>query len=472
MKHKLRLLPAALITLAASAQDFPNFDYTCEGQTLNYRIWSETEAWVGSHNNVSGTVIIPAKVSDGETEYTVTGIDNYAFSECSELTSVEMPNTIVRIGYSSFENCSGLTSIDIPISVENINILAFAGCTGLQTIDIPERVSWISNAAFNYCENLYAINVAESNPYYASIDGILYNKDKTILKIAPCGGYQYIKIPDGVITIDTGAFNYCNNLASVELPNSVTYIGVLAFEDCSGLERINIPENVEFIGESAFRGCTRLYSINVADSNPAYTSLNGVLYDKELTTLIKANVRISDLEIPASVKKIENYACESLIGMSDLVIPEGVETIGAEAFIECRNLQSVTFPASLSELGAESFIGCFGISNIYYNTTNPIYGNLVVWDYRLDGFTTLHVPAGAEDKFASIPLWSHFKIVGDLKPSGIDDVLAESASEINYSEPYEVYNLNGSRVDRTLNELVGGMYIVRQGAITVKIAVR
>ena len=177
----------------------------------------------------------------------VTSIGIAAFRGCTGLTSITIPNSVTKIGDSTFEGCTGLTSATIPNSVKSIGNWAFGDCSGLTNITIGNGVTSIDEGAFPACTGLTSINVAEDNLNYASIDGVLYSKDKKTL----------IRCPQG----KTG---------SVTIPNSVTSIGKAAFYGCTGLTSVTIPNSVTSINFSndEFSGCTGLTSMTVEATNP------------------------------------------------------------------------------------------------------------------------------------------------------------------------------------------------------------
>ena len=183
-------------------------------------------------------------------------------------TSVTIKEGTVGIAGSAFYGCTGLTSIEIPNSVTSIGAHAFSGCTGLTSIEIPNSVTSIGAYAFSDCTGLTSINVAEDNLNYASIDGVLYSKDKKTLRVYPQGKTGSFTIPNSVTSIGDGAFDGCEGLTSVTIPNSVTSIGEDAFYGCTGLTSITIPNSVTSIGEWAFDGCKGLTSMTVEATNP------------------------------------------------------------------------------------------------------------------------------------------------------------------------------------------------------------
>ena len=176
-------------------------------------------------------------------------------------------------------------SITIPDGVTKIRDRAFSDCSSLQSIDIPNSVTEIGEKVFHFCSSLQSINVSKDNMHYASVDGILFNKDLTVIVRFPqkndvkeyviptsvteigdwafygCSSLQSIDIPDGVTEIRNNAFSGCSSLQSINIPNSVTEIGHSAFSGCSSLQSIDIPDSVTEIGESAFSGCSSLEHI-------------------------------------------------------------------------------------------------------------------------------------------------------------------------------------------------------------------
>jgi hypothetical protein len=153
---------------------------------------------------------------------------------------VSIPTSVTSIGYQAFSDCTGLTGITIPASVTTIGNYAFSGCTGLTSINIPASVMSIGNNLFFNCSNLTSITVGAANPNYASEDGILYNKTKTRLILAPQGISGTINIPTSVTYIESHAFLSCRSLTSVTVPASVTYVGSQVFDNWTSSQTIYI----------------------------------------------------------------------------------------------------------------------------------------------------------------------------------------------------------------------------------------
>ena len=184
---------------------------------------------VGRNLNASGNITIPATITNGENTYTVTSIGNSAFSWCSGLTSVVIPDGVTSIGNSAFSYCSGLTSVTIPDSVTSIGNGAFSWCSDLTSVTIPDIVTSIGNHAFFFT------------------------------------GLTSITIPDGVTSIGNSAFK-CSGLTSVTIPGSVTSIGDSAFWDCDSLKSITFEGTVpEYWGYIPFYDCDAVKTVYLSD---------------------------------------------------------------------------------------------------------------------------------------------------------------------------------------------------------------
>ncbi|GHU25370.1 hypothetical protein FACS1894164_14500 [Spirochaetia bacterium] len=216
----------------------------------------------------------------------VTTIGGMAFRSCSGLRSISIPNSVTSIDYSTFSGCSRLASVSIPNSVISIGDNAFSGCSRLASVSIPNSVISIGDNAFSGCSSLTSIEVNTSNPFYKSIEGVLFNQVGTELVAYPNGkGATTYTIPNSVTTIGNSAFSDCSRLASVSIPNSVESIGSSAFWGCSGLTEITIPNSVTTIGNSAFRGCYSLTSVYVQRDTEPLTTLGIYAFDDTHSSL-------------------------------------------------------------------------------------------------------------------------------------------------------------------------------------------
>ena len=331
MKHKLLSSIVLLAALAAPTLSHA-YDFSAvapSGQTLYYNIVGGeaqvTYQYFSSSNyyNLTGSLTIPSSVTHAGTTYSVTSIGNQAFSYCSGLTLVTIPNSVTSIGYQAFWYCSGLTSMTIPNSVTSIVYGAFYGCSGL-TLPV------YNNTLYAYLPSSYS------------------------------GSYV---IPDGITTICDGAFYNCSGLTSVTIPNSVTSIGDYVFYGCSGLTSVTIPNSVTSFGASAFNDCINLSSIIVANGNSIYDSRNNcnAIIETATNTLIAG---CKNTVIPNFVTSIRNDAFYGCSGLTSATIPNSVTSIGNGAFYGCSGLTSVTIPNSVTSIGDNAFCGCIGLTSV------------------------------------------------------------------------------------------------------------
>ena len=264
-------------------------------------------------SDLEGEVVIPE---------TVTQIGNGAFQNCSSITSVTLPDGITSIGANAFAGCSKLTSFTIPDGITKIEQGTFSSCNNLKEVIIPNSVTDIEYSAFNSCRSLTSITLPNS--------------------VTKIGGY---------------AFSYCQNLTEITIPNSVTTIEYDAFYSCTGLTSITIPASVTTIGNSVFGGCTNLTSILVDSENPNYSSDNGVLFNKDKTTIIQypSGKTETSYTIPNSVTSIGNYAFSNCTDLTSIIIPNSVTCIGGSAFSGCTGLTSIIIPNSVTSIGDYAF---------------------------------------------------------------------------------------------------------------------
>ncbi|MDE7264639.1 MAG: leucine-rich repeat domain-containing protein [Anaeroplasmataceae bacterium] len=240
--------------------DFTDGDCVCgkkdpsiPTEGLEYTLNDDGESYsVKGIGTATDTDIVIASEYNGKS---VTSIQSYAFSRCSGLTSITIPDSVTSIEQGAFENCSGLTSITIPDNVTSIGNFAFWGCSSLTSITIPDSITSIGDRAFYNCsslqynefDNAYYFGNS-TNPYLALITA----KDTAITS---CTIHKNTKFIVGPV------FAKCSSLTSITIPDGVTGISNYMFQDCSGLTSIVIPNSITSIGQSAFYNCKGLTSI-------------------------------------------------------------------------------------------------------------------------------------------------------------------------------------------------------------------
>lgn len=254
---------------------------------------------------------------------TVVFIGQEAFSGCSSLSSIEIPNSVLNIGNEAFSGCSSLTSVTIPDKLTTIGFQLFYDCISLISIDIPENVNSINTSAFINCLSLTSINVDPNNQKYASVDGVLYNKDKT----------QILYFPERYI----GSYTIPASLGDDIFPTFYT-------------ASIKSPS---------------LTYIDVDPNNPNYTSINGVVFSKDQTQLVLFPSGYSgSYEIPSGVTSIGLSAFSNCLSLTSVIIPSTVTSIGNRAFENCSSLESVTISNGVTSIGDGAFYNCSSLTSI------------------------------------------------------------------------------------------------------------
>ena len=332
---------------------------------LHYEITSDSTVEVVRSDDYLDmtTIVIPETVEiDGET-YTVTRIGTDAFRDCKKLTSLNLSKTVTEIDLNALRDCSGLTEINVDganTTLSSVDGVVFnkdktelircpLGKTGSYTI--PSSVTDIHYGAFLYCHNLMAIDIPNSVKH---IDGAAFMN---------CVGLTEIAIPEGITEIASQIFDGCTSLTSVTIPESVTEIGGNAFEYCSSLTSITIPQNVTSISSSAFRGCDNLTEMNL-NGHSNYSFENQTLFNKDKTELLCClNSKVTEYTIPNTVIKIGDYAFTDC-DLESITIPNSVTTIGYDAFYRCWYLTSITLPESLTEIGGYAFAHCGNLKTV------------------------------------------------------------------------------------------------------------
>lgn len=322
-----------------------------EASDYQYEFLRDGTLKLTQYTGIGGIVNIPTQIGGKQ----VTVIDSNLFYKSNIITEVDIPDGVLMIKPLCFSGCNNLLKVNISKSVQSIG---------------TKNVS-----PFIDCNDLMEINVADDNPYFASENGVLFNKNKTAILRYPSGkvAVEYT-IPSTITEIHSDAFNYDTNLKTVVLPEGVTYIGHRAFVNCVSLKNINIPDSVTSIMEYAFQccgfetidipaatddigvyvfdNCKNLKAINVSEDNKAYCDIDGVLYYKDLSVLVAYPVAkdLLKYEIPSGVTQIVMGAFSKNKNLEEVIIPDSVSIIGFNCFSECNKIKKMEIPEGVKKL--------------------------------------------------------------------------------------------------------------------------
>ncbi|MCQ2148077.1 MAG: leucine-rich repeat protein, partial [Bacteroidales bacterium] len=377
-------------------------------------------------------------------------ISNNKVVKCrTNATSVTIPEGVTSIGDRAFEGCSSLTSITIPDGITSIGSGAFNGTPWYDELNNkhPDDVIYIGEIAYSYNGFIDDVVIKEGTKCIAawafsgcnSMTAITIPEGVTNIgagAFSDCGYLSSIVIPDGVKSIERRTFDRCYSLTELVIPESVTYIGDEAFRDCSSLSAIILPSRVEYFGSNVFDGCKHLTSIDIPegvtgiyfngceslssiyipssvknisadalpslasidvnDDNPKYASVDGVLYDKSLSTLLRLpQAYQGSFTVPNGTQCIGDNAFSGCRFLTSISMPEGLTAIGTGAFDYCVSLKTIYLPSTLETFGGWNFSSCSNLRHIVCLADNPPSEFELAWLEKL----TVHVPTGSKSAY-------------------------------------------------------------------------
>jgi len=303
------------------------------------------------NKNKTTIVCYPGGKQSGYTiPSSVTSIGKYAFSGCTNLTSITIPSNVTSIGDYAFFGCTGLTSVTIPNSITSIGAYVFSKCSQLTSISFPNSITSIGANGFSSCSKLASISIPNS---VTSIGDYAFSY---------CNNLTSITTPSSLSTIANYVFYGCHALTSVIIPNTVTSIGNSAFYNCTKLSSITIPNSVTAIGSEAFLGCTKLASIIIPSS---VTSI--------AASAFKSCSGLTSVDFPSSVTSIGNFAFYNCTGLTSISLPSAVTSIGSSAFYGCSSITSLTcLCCTPPTLGSSCFNGATSISDVFVPSNDAV----------------------------------------------------------------------------------------------------
>lgn len=352
MKKIISLILALVATTCLWAYDFQSGD-------LYYNITSDTTVEVTyqyqwSSDNYAGltTATIPSTVTYNGTTYSVTSIGDEAFSGCSSLTSVTIPESVTSIGDDAFWGCSSFTTTYYTGTIAQWCNIDFGGYFANPGGDL-------------YINDLLIADLIIP-------DSIIAIKNYTFFK---CSSLTSVTIPNNITNIGDYAFLGCSSLSSIVISTSVTSIGREAFCNCDAMISIFIPSSIASVGYGAFANCDILESIVVSSTNRTYDSREycNAIVETATNTLVSG---CKNTIIPNSITRIGDAAFSCCNNLTSITIPNSVTSIGRQAFYGCSSLTSFTIPFSVEKIGVDAFYNCSSLKSTYYTGTIDQWCNI------------------------------------------------------------------------------------------------
>lgn len=318
----------------------------------------------------------------------VTTVGECAFSDIETITSVSLSSTITSIGGWVFDGCESLAEIHLPASLKVIGPQAFSECS-FSEITLPKNLEDVGRFCFEYCNNLTAIKVEAGNQNYCSENGVLYNKDQTVLVRYPIGNpattytvnsnttevgdcafenaanLREVVLPNGIKTLGWCAFSECKKLAKMDLPDSITAIGAYAFGWCA-FEQVTIPQGVKELKTLLFRNNTKLKSVVLPEGL------------ETIDSLFSGCTALETVIIPSSVKEIEYASFRDCKSLKQILLPTGLTKIDSYAFNNCSKLESIFIPQALNKIEYHAFEGCASLADAYYQGTQEQWNQISI----------------------------------------------------------------------------------------------
>ncbi len=380
-------------------------------------------------------------------------ISEGAFSGCTGLTSIQIPNTLSSIGDFAFQNCSGLTSIKLPDSLTRINSRAFMFCTGLTTIEIHHNITHIEDYAFRYC---------------TSLDTVFYNATRC----------QFMGVAAFILI--SNAFSNCRNISTILIGDSVEIISSYAFYELNYLSSITIPKSVKKIAYSVFGNCVYLDTIH-------FNAVSCFTMGSSKYPAFQNCFRVSEILIGNEVKYIPNYAFLNCRAVKNLNIPDSVHTIGKNSFMDLNKLNSLTIGKSVRLINDSAFSNCMNLNNIYIKATTPPKTKTSTFT-TVDKSIPVYVPCESIDAYKTSPYWSEFtnikcdvdiedtsysKVEVKLYPNPSDGFAKLEVEGLSDEADVLVYNIAGgivqeykinqenNQLEFDLNGYAKGIYTIR-----------
>jgi len=366
----LRTAVFTLLFLVGGVRDgVAQFLYDVVGDTVT----------ITGYEGPGGAVSIPATIEGNP----VTAIGASAFIRKTNIQSIVLEGNIESIGSFAFFSCSNIVTVALNPGVTQIGNNAFGDCRALVQIDFPDSLQTLGTDAFQNCSALTTVTGG---------NGLVTIGERAFYQ---CSNLKSVALGPQLMTIGKTAFGSCAALESITLPESLKTIEQRAFQYCHSLDQLDIPAGVTTIGNQQFPYCHGLTSINVDPANPNYSSIDGVLFNKQQNVLLAyPGGKQGGYEVPSGVQTIAETAFSGAIHLSGVDLGAEVTTIGFAAFAACPSLGSVEIPAGVTFIDARAFTDCPDMESIQVAPGNPAYSSNDGVLFNQDETVLLQFPGG------------------------------------------------------------------------------
>lgn len=326
---KSRLLLCLVIILGAVLSSCSLYTLDSDNVHFQYFWWEDDNAYYIKSTNVEGKTLE----------------DNW------EMIDVVIPteyngHPVTDIGWDSFRGCQILRSVTIPEGITAIHSFTFFDCNNLESVHLPKSMKNFWGGCFASCNSLKAVTVDPDNPWFCSIDGVVYTKDQKELVFYPPGkADEEFAIPEGCSIIGRRAFAYCENLKRIVISSAVNDISYESIHSCKGLEGVEVDEG-----------------------NQTFLSIDGNLYSKDGKKFLRLCVSTENMSItiPERVVEIVDYAAYACHQLIDINLPRSLTSIGKYSFLDCDNLTNITIPENVALIGSYAFLRCDKMTSVVF----------------------------------------------------------------------------------------------------------
>ena len=340
---------------------------------LKFTLSSGTYKVQSLNTNIEGDVYIP-KYYEGKP---VTEIRDSAFNYCQKITSIHIPEGITKIGNDAFKGTTLVEEIVLPNSVTSLGTGVFSS-SGVVSVTLGNQITAIPNYTFKHAQKLETV--------------VMPN---TILSIGQsafdyCLALQSITLPNSVKEIQYSAFSSCSKLESITLSENLETIRKSAFASCGKLTSITIPSKVQTIEQGVFSYCSSLTEVVVDNQNQHFTSTDGVLFTKDMSTLIYYPIGKTSASyvVPTGVTQIADTAFYMCKQLTSVTLPSGLLSVGKYAFYNCSNIATLEIPSSVTFIDDFAFNYCSAMtSDVNLPNVTSIGENAFYGDKKITSLT-------------------------------------------------------------------------------------